>query len=90
MAVSGLGVVSLVPGATIQGAQADASNPRRCTECGWIESTRNLPGGTDNRAIRIREHTVRMADGSTRTFVSDLDVRWRLGESLTFIGGDGR
>ena len=89
MAVSGLGVVSLVPAATMQVEQANAP-VHRCTQCGWIVSAQDLPSSADNRAIRIREYTVRMADGSTRTFTSGPDVRWRVGESLSLIGGDGR
>ena len=88
MAVSGLGVVSLVPAATLHGEQADAPTVHRCTQCGWIESATDLPSGADNRAIRIREYTVRMADGSSRTFTSRPDVRWRLGERLSWIGGE--
>jgi hypothetical protein len=92
MAVSGLGVISVVPAATtqdaqIQGAQADDPTARRCMECGWIESARDIPGDADNRAIRIREYTVRMADGSRHTFTSD--VRWRLGERLNVMARDG-
>jgi hypothetical protein len=87
MAVSGLGVVSLVPAATTQDAPADTPTARRCAECGWIESMRDIPSDADNRAIRIREYTVRMADGSRRTFTSD--VRWRVGESLNVVARDG-
>ena len=90
MAVSGLGVVSLVPAATLQSEQADAPTVRRCTQCGWIESAADLPSAADNRAIRIREYTVRMADGSRRTFTSGPDVHWRVGERLGWIGGDSR
>ena len=93
MAVGGLGVVSVVPAAPtqdaqIQGAQADEPAARRCAECGWIESARDIPSGADNRATRIREYTVRMADGSRHTFTSN--VRWRLGESLNVVARDGR
>ena len=84
MAISGLGVVSLVPAATMQSEEAP---PARSCECGRIESAVDIPA-TDNRAIRIREYTVRMADGSRRTFTERSDVRWRIGESLTLIGGD--
>ena len=89
MAVSGLGVVSLVPAATLQGEQADAPTGR-CMQCGWIESANDIPSSADNRAIRVREYTVRMADGSTRTFTSAPDVRWRVGERLSLIGGESR
>ena len=90
MAVSGLGVVSLVPAATIQDEQVDAPTVRRCTECGRIESANDVPSGADNRAIRITEYTVRMADGSRHTFTSRPDVRWRVGETLSWISGDSR
>ena len=86
MAISGLGVVSLVPAATTQSEEAEAPAARSC-ECGRIESAADVPA-TDNRAIRVREYTVRMADGSRRTFTERSDVRWRIGESLTLIGGD--
>ena len=88
MAVSRLGAVSLVPAATMQREKAAAPTTRRC-ECGWIESAEHMPSGADNRAIRIREYTVRMADGSRHTFTSGPDVRWRVGESLILIGGAG-
>jgi hypothetical protein len=93
MAVSGLGVVSVVPAAPTQDAQiqdpqADQPAPHRCAECGRIESVRDIPSGADNRASRIREYTVRMTDGSRHTFTSN--VRWRLGESLTVVARNGR
>jgi len=91
MAVGGLGVVSVVPAAPtqdVQDAQADEPAPQRCAECGRIESVRDIPSGADNRATRIREYTVRMADGSRHTFTSN--VRWRLGERLTVVSRDGR
>ena len=93
MAVGGLGVVSVVPtaptqDAQIQGPQADEPAPHRCAECGRIESARDIPSGADNRATRIREYTVRMADGSRHTFTSN--VHWRLGERLTVLSRDRR
>jgi len=33
------------------------------------------------------EYTVRMADGSSRVFEEQADVRWRLRERLIFIDG---
>lgn len=93
MAVSGLGVVSVVPTAPtqavqIQGPRTDEPVPQRCAECGRIVSVRDVPSGADNRATRIREYTARMADGSTHTFTSN--VRWRIGETLTVVARDGR
>ena len=92
MAVSGLGVVSVVPAAPtqdvqVQGPQADEQAPQRCAECGRIESVRDIPSDADNRATRVREYTVRMADGSRHTFTSN--VRWRLGEKLTVVARNG-
>jgi len=87
MAVSGLGVVSLVPAATLQSEQADAPTVHRCTQCDWIVSAQDLPSSADNRAIRIREYTVRMADGSSRVFQETLPTSWRVGERLTVIDG---
>lgn len=53
---------------------------RRCTNCGWIESKREvLPG--------IYEYTVRMGDGSSSVFREALPVSWRLGERLMVIEG---
>jgi hypothetical protein len=69
----------------MQSEEAEAPPARSC-ECGRIESAVDIPA-IDNRAIRIREYTVRMADGSRRTFTERSDVRWRIGESLTLIGG---
>jgi hypothetical protein len=89
MAVSGLGVISLVPAATTQGEEAGASAARPCA-CGWIESAGDKPSDADNRAIRVREYTVRMVDGSRRTFTSGPEVRWRVGEKLSLIGGEGQ
>jgi len=88
--VNALGVVSLAPGNPAQDVQADAPTTRRCPKCGWIESNRNIPAGTDNLAIRIQEYTVRMVDGSSRVFTGGPADRWRLGERLTFIDGDRR
>lgn len=90
MAVSGLGVVSLVPAATMQSEPADAPIVRPCYECGWIESADDLPSDADNRSIRIRKYTVRMSDGSRRTFTTTPDIHWRVGERLSVIGGDSR
>jgi len=62
---------------------------RTCPECGWIESKRQIPSGADNRAIRIQEYIVRMADGSSRVFTAEPTARWQLGQRLIFIdGGD--
>ncbi len=70
-------------------AQSEPAAPatRRCPECGWIEARRDIASGTDNRAIRIQEYTVRMVDGSSRVFTGGPADRWRLGERLIYIDG---
>src|SRR5262245_12264882 len=86
---SGAGIMAAVePGdaapataATTQSREVDASAPRRCAECGRIAAAREITSDADNRAVRVQEYTVRMSDGSTRTFTSRPDVRWRIGET---------
>ncbi len=57
----------------------------RCAHCGRIATRRELRAdGDDDPALRI-EYTVRMADGSTRTFQEPAAVMWRLGEPLMII-----
>lgn len=86
--VIALGAAALAPGALMAEAEADAPSARRCPECGWIESKGEIPGGTDNLAIRIETYTVRMVDGSSRVFTGGPGERWRLGERLKVIDGD--
>ena len=64
---------------------ARSSSKWRCAQCGRITARREL--GADARAdhaLRV-EYTVRMADGSTRTFQEPTAVSWRPGESLMII-----
>ena len=56
---------------------------RRCAQCAWIESKRELLPGT-------YEYTTRMVDGSSSVFVETLPSTWRVGERLMLIGGQGR
>lgn len=61
---------------------------RRCPDCGWIESKREiLPAVVERHAVRSFEYTVRMTDGSSRVFREALPTSWRLKERLTVIGG---
>jgi hypothetical protein len=66
--------------------QPEAPVTRRCPECGFIESRRDMPAGTDNLALRTQEYTVRMVDGSSHVFTGSPGERWRLGERLKVIG----
>ncbi|HXM82961.1 MAG TPA: hypothetical protein VN929_13660 [Burkholderiales bacterium] len=68
-------------------AMSDARSLGRCPYCGWIESRREIDAsGSGNQAMSY-EYTVRMADGSSRVFEEQADVRWRLRERLQFIDG---
>jgi hypothetical protein len=84
-----LGAVSVARDAEPKAAASAPLKTRRCPECGWIESRRDLPAGTDNRAITLPEYTVRMVDGSSRVFVAGPRERWRLGERLRYIEWQG-
>ena len=62
-----------------------SSSKWRCTQCGRIAARRELGvDGSAEHAVRV-EYTVRMADGSTRTFQEPAGVSWRLGEPLMII-----
>ena len=79
------GAVSVARDARANAAASSSLKTRRCLECGWIESRRDLPGGTDNRAITLSEYTVRLVDGSSRVFIAGPGERWRRGERLGYI-----
>jgi hypothetical protein len=57
---------------------------RRCANCGWIESKREIvPAVVERHAVRSYEYTVRMSDGSSSVFQQALPATWRLRERLT-------
>jgi hypothetical protein len=89
--VSTLGMALYVGTSAMSSPQAtdDADATRRCPQCGWIESQRELDATfAAEKAVRIREFTVRMSDGSSRVFQEDDPaVGWRLRERLIFIDG---
>jgi hypothetical protein len=61
---------------------------RRCAQCGWIESKREMVSSVaDPRSLGIYEYTLRMADGSSTVFQEALPATWRLGERVTVIDG---
>jgi hypothetical protein len=77
-------------GAEMAAPGEPAAHARRCTQCGWIESKRELPGSAAGpQAPRTYEYTVRMTDGSSSVFREALPASWRLGERLTVIAGAG-
>jgi hypothetical protein len=84
-----LGAVSVARDAALTVVPSAPPKTRRCPECGWIESRRDIPAGTDDRAITLPEYTVRMVDGSSRVFVAGPRERWRLGERLRYIEWQG-
>lgn len=61
-------------------AELAVQDVRRCPQCGWIESKREVQPST-------YEYTVRMADGSSSVFLEVLPASWRLRERLIVIGG---
>jgi len=62
-----------------------SSSKWRCPQCGRIAARRELRADASaERALQV-EYTVRMADGSTRTFREPAAVSWRLGEPLMII-----
>jgi len=62
-----------------------SSSKWRCAQCGRIAARRELRADASaERALQV-EYTVRMADGSTRTFQEPAAVSWRLGEPLMII-----
>jgi hypothetical protein len=64
--------------------------PRRCPDCGWIESKRPVVSSVaDPGSLGTYEYTVRMADGSSRIFRETLPTSWRVGERLAVMDGTG-
>ena len=57
---------------------------RRCSNCGWIESKREI-AVADPHAPRAYEYTVRMMDGSSSVFQQALPATWRLRERLSVM-----
>jgi hypothetical protein len=83
----GIALYAAIPAPALQ-QQDGAGAARRCAACGRIESLRELDTSfAAGKAIRMREFTVRMADGSSRVFLEDAAVGWRLGERLIYIDG---
>jgi hypothetical protein len=69
-------------------AEVPAREARRCPQCGWIESKREiLPEVADPLVARIYEYTLRRANGSLSVFRETLPATWRLGERVVVIDG---
>jgi hypothetical protein len=61
-----------------------------CDECGVVAATRRIArsdGEKMTAAATQYEVTVRMRDGSIRTFIETSSVHWRSGERITLIEG---
>ena len=66
------------------------SQRARCEECGVVSTSRRLARSDGEMAVVAAteyEVTVRMHDGSIRTFVEASSVRWRSGERIILIDG---
>ena len=61
----GIALYAAVPATALLQPQESAGAARRCAACGRIESRRELGASF--------EFTVRMADGSSRVFLEDVD-----------------
>jgi hypothetical protein len=71
-------------GEELPAADQPAVQARRCANCGWIESKREIvPALVERHAVRSYEYTVRMSDGSSSVFQQALPATWRLRERLT-------
>ena len=78
----GIALYAAIPATAPLRPEDSAAAARRCAACGRIESRRELDASF--------EFTVRMADGSSRVFLEDTAVAWRLGERLIYIDGADR
>ena len=68
--------------------EVPALETRRCPQCGWIESKREiLPEVVDPGVARVYEYTLRRANGSVSVFRETLPATWRLGERVVVIDG---
>jgi hypothetical protein len=66
--------------------EAPAPGARRCPQCGWIESKREIvPEVADPRVPQVYEYTIRRADGSSSVFRESLPATWRLRERVVVI-----
>ena len=84
----GIALYAAIPATALLQPEDSAGAARRCAACGRIESVRELDASfAAGKVIQTREFTVRMADGSSRVFLEDAAVGWRLGERLIYIDG---
>lgn len=68
--------------------EVKAGSAARCPHCGRILSKRRLdPATVGHFDPPYYEYTVRLADGSGRTFREQMPASWRVGERLYYIDG---
>lgn len=81
---------SEIPEAPLSAATSGTGPARvkaRCTECGVIDSIRQIqPVGNSLASYEI---TVRFGNGSTRVLSDARPANWRPGERIQLIGGSG-
>ncbi len=70
--------------AAAEQADSETVADTKCRECGVVVASRELAQSAGKRY----EVTVRMKDGSSRTFTHNSPVAWRQGERLMFIEGE--
>lgn len=91
--VGGLEVSVAATAAPVPEALLTRSQRAMCEECGVVAATRRMvrtDGVAVATAVTQHEVTVRMRDGSIRTFIEASSVRWRTGEHIILIEGAGQ
>jgi hypothetical protein len=96
--ISGQGPAEAPDTASLSAVTAPAASAYRCSECGVIESTREVgvsdpTSGGDARAragatpFRNYEITIRRQDGTMSVIRDPKPAKWRHGEPVTIIAG---
>lgn len=91
--VDGLEVLHVANAAPVPEMLLARSQRAMCDECGVVTASRRLVQPEGNwmpTGDTEHEVTVRMRDGSIRTFVAGSSVRWRSGERIILIEGTGQ
>lgn len=91
--VDGLEVLHVANAAPAPEMRLTRSQRAMCDECGVVTASRRLvqpEGEWMPTGDTEHEVTVRMRDGSIRTFVEGSSVRWRSGERIILIEGTGQ
>jgi hypothetical protein len=92
-AVDGLKVSDEGTAAPVSEVRLTRSERAMCEECGVVAATRRMAGsGGESMAAAVTQYevTVRMRDGSIRTFIETSSVHWRSGERIILIEDAGR